>query len=973
MKRKLFLILLCLNMLIPCIGIFAGEKVHAGMETDYAYHCAVNYEISEIGDDGALRYVSCHSTYEDAKASFDGMNGDYVIRNRYSLSPTKIVAMKSGYVYTYPGRSGSITMKIYELPSFKTEEATYTYLTNHWQMEYVDTYRVYDNGTGCVHVNLQGYDGYTDLEYTDLVPSKYIDLGIGIWLGGYNSYESESPFYVIPRADYYEVVRNGNYLDLRFVYHQMYPKKNSWEPVTYTTVIGPAMPFMEEGKRYYSSNGYDFYNDTKGMSYAGSGLNYYNYLPLRSRTAISANVLESYLNSKIGSTYSALRGNAHYFTEYQEIYGMNALLVYSMALHESAYGTHGYATKYYNFFGWSAYDSNPSNATHYNDAAGAIRAHMGYNLTAYLDTYDWRHMSSSLGSKGTGINVQYASDPYWSLKISSYAYDIDKYANNYNGSLTDYDTYEMAVVLQTGTPVKTAPNANASNYYTIHAGRSPYYLHNYTVIVLERQDGYAKIQTTNSILNGVVYTNKGASDSNLILYNFDQSVGYIADSALLYQKAREPGSFIGNVDRLSLDETTLSLRGVSYREYLEAADPSAIHVSAKLKGPIERSYALPVSVNGDEVKYWADIKVNDLPLGDYTVSISTHYDDAAEYDGSFLASFEDLPSARIMDNGLVSLRKENNVMVISVSSLLGAVDAIDRYSGSNRYKTSIRAAEALRETMGIGAFDAFVLTTGKNFADALSGSVFASSMNAPLLLIDESAAGSIVDYIRIRGSENAKVYVLGGEGAVASSWLSGISSDRIIRYQGKDRYDTNLQILKSLNRESGILLVASGSSYPDALSASSLPYPLMLTAKMLKPEQKEYLRENPPQKIYILGGTGAVSVELEEELKGYGEVVRISGSNRYETSVRIAETFFEGNTGILMISGTNYPDGLSAGPLAAYKNMPVILLKEGSASYARNYVSARGLTEAVAVGGTAILKDSVLLSVFENKDLVIAR
>ena len=73
--------------------------------------------------------------------------------------------------------------------------------------------------------------------------------------------------------------------------------------------------------------------------------------------------------------------------------------------------------------------------------------------------------------------------------------------------------------------------------------------------------------------------------------------------------------------------------------------------------------------------------------------------------------------------------------------------------------------------------------------------------------------------------------------------------------------------------------------------------------------------------IYVLGGTGSVSQGIETQLTGLGySVHRLAGINRYETSLAIANFMGHDATApqeLLLATGTDFPDGLSAGAAAA--------------------------------------------------------
>lgn len=70
-----------------------------------------------------------------------------------------------------------------------------------------------------------------------------------------------------------------------------------------------------------------------------------------------------------------------------------------------------------------------------------------------------------------------------------------------------------------------------------------------------------------------------------------------------------------------------------------------------------------------------------------------------------------------------------------------------------------------------------------------------------------------------------------------------------------------------------------------------------------------------PSKVYIIGGTGAISDSIKEQVKSTTNitdknVVRISGQDRYETSINIAK-HFDLNGDVTFALGENFPDALA--------------------------------------------------------------
>ncbi|MFD3156892.1 cell wall-binding repeat-containing protein [Haloimpatiens sp. FM7330] len=149
-------------------------------------------------------------------------------------------------------------------------------------------------------------------------------------------------------------------------------------------------------------------------------------------------------------------------------------------------------------------------------------------------------------------------------------------------------------------------------------------------------------------------------------------------------------------------------------------------------------------------------------------------------------------------------------------------------------------------------------------------------------------------------------------------------SPLINRLSGINRYETNISIVKNGWSESSNVVLANGQDYPDALCAAPLANaknaPIILTAKdHINTSAINELSRLKTKNVYIIGGTGVVSSEIEEKLKSLGiNCIRLAGKNRYETSVRIAEQIGTSN-GIVVASGENFPDALSIAPIAAKK------------------------------------------------------
>lgn len=289
-----------------------------------------------------------------------------------------------------------------------------------------------------------------------------------------------------------------------------------------------------------------------------------------------------------------------------------------------------------------------------------------------------------------------------------------------------------------------------------------------------------------------------------------------------------------------------------------------------------------------------------------------------------------------------------------------------RIAGSHRYETSFLVADQMKTVLGIARFDTVVVACGTNFADALSGSYLAVTKNAPILLACnvEWVNDLVKDYIRENVNPGGTVYILGGKGAVPTSFEEGLDGFVIRRLAGGSRFDTNLMILEEAGVGNKPILVSTGVGFADSLSASASGQPILLVWKNLTDGQKAFLESVRGRNIYILGGTGAVSQEMEEQLGEYGKVSRLAGSGRFETSVAIAEASFTSPSSVVLAYAWDFPDGLCGGPLAALMNAPLILTMEKYEAAAAEYVAEWGIASGMILGGEKKIPDSSVNKIF---------
>ena len=288
-----------------------------------------------------------------------------------------------------------------------------------------------------------------------------------------------------------------------------------------------------------------------------------------------------------------------------------------------------------------------------------------------------------------------------------------------------------------------------------------------------------------------------------------------------------------------------------------------------------------------------------------------------------------------------------------------------RIAGADRYTTAFLTADQLKAKLGISKFNTIVVASGTDFADALSGSYLAAVKGAPMLLVRnrDQEITAVKDYIKANLVPGGTVYLLGGEKAVPKAMESGLEGIQVKRLGGATRYATNLLILEEAGISGKDVLVCTGKGFADSLSASAAKQPILLVKDNLDNDQKNFLSK-VSGKIYIIGGSSAVSTRIENQLKTYGTITRLGGATRYVTSVMVAETFFENPKYAVLAYSENFPDGLSGGALACGIDAPLILVKGGKGADAAGYTRAKGIQSGYVLGGTGLISDATVNTIF---------
>lgn len=665
MKKTAYVLLFCMlfDILMPLINVFAEVNfefkegtyhvVYIKESENSATTCnniaTITYDESNVEElksfddyDDALSYMKTISSTDSKTVAIIGerknINGEYekkIINSEYALVDlnTTGTTMTTSYVYTTA-----------------TNNKVYTYINGHGAFGGVDAAFIdYNNGTSRVNMKISGVTGWIN-SLLSLSGNKY------------NGYEI-IPLVLVESPSYYYVNDNGDLV------HRLSKKITAKNCYSSALNLGPAPSSLvskdSEGNtiKYYSYDGNYFYKTIEDMLYDYKSnstnkavnvipyYNYYMYSPIRTDSNITADDIKNFLESRGYSNEekSALVGEHLTFVDAEEKYGVNAAISLSTAINESGWGTSALAKNKNNLFGHSAYDSSVmTSASGYNTVADCIYRHAYYYInTLFAETKDvsGNYFGSHLGNKNSGINVKYASDPYWGEKIASMYRSLDGYVDykDLNSSKIGIKVSDLSV------PVMKDAKSDSKELYKLKS--YTYQVTNIPVLILDTVKGeeingsniWYKIQTDALLTEdreGVIQVSKKEN-----LYDRNNNYGYVHSSYITLRDENVKEIYIQKdglfaLHNLSINEDkTINIIGyLAIREMNNTKDKNITYdlilqnqnTDETYEKNIDRlvdkekmPYDIP-SVDKYSVEYsWfnGNIDLSDIPEGNYSLYV----------------------------------------------------------------------------------------------------------------------------------------------------------------------------------------------------------------------------------------------------------------------------------------------------------------------------------------------------------------
>ena len=298
----------------------------------------------------------------------------------------------------------------------------------------------------------------------------------------------------------------------------------------------------------------------------------------------------------------------------------------------------------------------------------------------------------------------------------------------------------------------------------------------------------------------------------------------------------------------------------------------------------------------------------------------------------------------------------SSMAVLPKAALADSADStVERIGGANRYET---CANISRKSFKNS--DVAILASGQKVQDALTSGGIAAKLNAPLLLTEKDSLPNVV-MDELKRLNVKKVIFVGGEATISKSLENQLANDfKVERISGKDRYQTSIKLAEELNKASKLENIIVNGNTADALTAGAIAAKLnrsiILTNGKNLPEGSKSIVDSNSSKNIIIGGSSSMNIE---GLKGD----RIAGADRYETSTKIAEKYYQGNSDkVLLANGMNYIDALSAINLVLNKKAPVLLTRDGMLDSSVSKYLEKNAKGAYILGG----EDSISASLSKN-------
>ena len=290
-----------------------------------------------------------------------------------------------------------------------------------------------------------------------------------------------------------------------------------------------------------------------------------------------------------------------------------------------------------------------------------------------------------------------------------------------------------------------------------------------------------------------------------------------------------------------------------------------------------------------------------------------------------------------------------------------------RIGGHDRFDVAINISKEYENS------DTCYLINYLAYPDAIASSNYIKDRNGKHIPIYYTKSDKVDTKTlnHLKTKKYKEIVIFGGEKSVSNKVIQQLQNNgfKVRRSSaGRTRYDTvNQLLIGSTNYEDENIILVSGENFADSLIGTSLAKKLNCKI-IITPHNKidetiknEFFNTNKKQRakvnnVYIVGGEKSISKNIEQQFSTVAKVHRISGRDRYDTSLQLAKEI--GNDRYTVVSGENFADNLVAIPYSYTNNSTIVLTS--SKSISNNLKSLIKNKDFTIVGGEKSVPNEIL-------------
>lgn len=294
---------------------------------------------------------------------------------------------------------------------------------------------------------------------------------------------------------------------------------------------------------------------------------------------------------------------------------------------------------------------------------------------------------------------------------------------------------------------------------------------------------------------------------------------------------------------------------------------------------------------------------------------------------------------------------------------------VERIDGANRYETATALSQSTYKQAST-----VIVASAKRFPDAMAAAPLSTKLSAPVLLTGSDVLKWTTEQEIVRLGAS-KAIVLGSEATLSAQVTSDLQELglHVERLSGANRYETAANIAERVGGRKAVIARGNATGWADTIAATGYAafrgLPVLLTdGERIDPATWRALERLKVEHVDIVGGTSAVSTDVESRLRSAGMATRrLAGDDRLATSAEVADASVAAGMSpqqVWLATSRNWSDALSAGPAVARAGGVLLLANPARVSTREatgQWLGKQGgkVDNVILVGGPAAIDDQV--------------